>query len=185
MPKIFNGLLCVILILTLGRSSGAAPDSAVNEETESLSTFLKCSNEVMVSSKGLEIYYKQIPAAKIQISALKVGAPSTEIRKFLSSFARLTIKNPIKTTNTTLQPGNYLLGLQEDKQGSGRWHFSVIEPNSGRSIMKMDPIFESLTPTLSARVMTMELDRRPGSNLLKIKMKWGDLSISTRDAIEL
>lgn len=185
MPKIFNGLLCMLLIIALGKPSGAAPDSAVNEETECLNTFLKCSNEVMVSSKGLEIYYKQIPAAKIQISALKAGAPSIEIRKFLSNFARLTIKNPIKTTTTTLQPGNYLFGLQEDRQGSGRWFFSVIEPASGRAVIKMDPIFESLTPTLRARVMTMELDRRPGSNFLRIKMKWGDLSISTRDAIEL
>jgi hypothetical protein len=185
MPKIVSGLLCIILIVMLGGSSGAAPNSADNEESECLKTFLKCSNEVMISSRGLEIHYKQIPASKIQISALKAGTPSNEIRKFLSSFARITIKNPIKTSSTVLQPGNYLLGLQEEKMGSGHWFFAVVEPNSGKQLTKLDPIFESLTPTLCARVMTMELDRRPGSNLLKIKMKWGDFSVSTRDALEL
>jgi hypothetical protein len=184
MPKIICGLLGVFVMLMLGGPTGANPDSGANEEADCIKTFLKCSNEVMVSSLGLEIHYKPIPASKIHIAALKAGTPSQEIRKFLTNFARLTLKTPIKSNNTLLQPGEYLLGLQEDRKG-GRWFFTVIEPLTGKTLTRLDPVFESLTPALTARVMTMELDRRPGSKQLKIKMKWGDLLITTRESLEL
>jgi hypothetical protein len=185
MPKICKGLLFALVLMALGGSSGAAPDSAANEESESLKTFLKCSNNVMVASLGLEIHYKQIPATKIQISALRTGTPSTEIRNYLSSFARITLTNPLKTGSVTLQPGNYMFGLQEEKVGSGHWFFAVFEPASGRQLLRLDPVFDTLSPTMCARVMTMDIERRPGSNRFKIKMKWGDLSVTTRDTLEI
>jgi hypothetical protein len=185
MTKISSGLLFAILILAMGGSSGAAPDSAANEESETLKTFLKCSNNVMVASLGLEIHYKQIPATKIQISSLLNGKPSKDIRNYLSSFARITITNPMKINQTVIQPGNYMFGLQEDKLGSGRWFFTIQEPVSSKPLLRLDPVFDKLNPTACARVMTMEIDRRPGSNRFKIKMKWGDLSITTKDLIEI
>ena len=185
MTKISSVLLCAILLLALGRSSGAAPDSAANEESEALKTFLKCSNNVMVASLGLEIHYKQIPATKIQIASLRTGTPSTEIRNFLSKFAQITLTNPLKTGTAVLQPGSYTLGLHEDKVGSGRWFFTVSELASGRQLLRFDPIFDTLRPTNCARVMTMEIDRRPGSNRFKIRMRWGDMSITTREALEI
>jgi hypothetical protein len=185
MSKISCGLLFAVLLLAMGGSSGAAPDSAANEESETLKTFLKCSNNVMVASLGLEIHYKQIPATKIQISSLRNGNPSTEIRNYLSSFARITITNPMKINQTVVQPGNYMFGLQEEKLGSGRWFFTIQEAVSNRPMLRLDPVFDTLTPTACARVMTMEIDRRPGSNRFKIKMKWGDLSITTRDLLEI
>jgi hypothetical protein len=185
MPKISSGLLCALILMALGGSSGAAPDSAANEETKALKTFLKCSNNVMIASLGLEIHYKQIPATKIQITALRTGTPSTEIRNFLSSFARITLTNPLKTGSTTLQPGSYMFGLQEEKIGSGRWFFTVLEPASERLLLRLDPVINTLSPTMCAHVMTMEIDRKPGSNRFKIKMRWGDLSITTREALEI
>jgi hypothetical protein len=185
MPKICWGLLLVLLLIAWGGSSGAAPDSGANEESEALKTFLKCSNNVMVASLGLEIHYKQIPATKIQLASLRTGTTSTEIRNFLSSFARISLTNPLKTGSTTLQPGSYMLGLQEEKIGSGRWFFTIYEPGGGRQLLRLDPVFDTLSPTSCARVMTMDIDRRPGSNRFKIRMKWGDLSITTRDTLEI
>jgi hypothetical protein len=139
----------------------------------------------MVASRGLELHYKQIPASKVHINALKAGIASNEIRKYLSSFARIIITSPIKTNNAVLAPGSYVLGLQEEKEGTGRWFFAVNDQASGKQLARLDPIFDTLAPAMCARVMTMELERRPGSNLLRITMKWGNLSISTKDALEL
>lgn len=185
MPKLFGGLLCIMLFMMWGGASSAAPDSTNNEEAECLSTFLKSSNEVMVSSLGLEVYYKPIPSSRIQVSTIRTGNSSKEIRKFLSGFARLSVKNPVKINTTTLSPGNYMLGLQEDKFGTGKWHCIIWEPKTSALVTKTEMLIESLTPTNCTRVMTMELDRKPGSNRLKIKMKWGDLSLTMRDVLEL
>lgn len=185
MPKIIYGLLCAVLLLAPGNARGAVPDKTANEEAESLKTFLKCSNDVMVSSRGLEIHYKQIPASKIQIDSLRTGTASTAIRKYLASFARIVVANPIKTNSTTIQPGSYHLGLLEERPGSGRWFFAVIDITSGKSLLRLDPVFTTLSPEACARVMTLELDRRPGSNRLKFILKWGDLSVTTREMLEL
>jgi hypothetical protein len=185
MIKISRAVLCAIVLAALSGSSGAVPDSGGNEESQALKTFLKCSNNVMVASLGLEIHYKQIPATQIQISSLRTGTPSTNIRNYLSSFARITLSNKLKSGSTVLQPGNYMLGLQEEKPGNGRWFFAILEPGSGRQLVKLDPVFDTLAPNLCARVMTMEIDRRPGSNRFKIKMKWGDLSITTKEMLEI
>jgi hypothetical protein len=186
MPKIIAGLLCGFLISTLGGSSGAAPNEpAAVEESGYIKRFLNCSNDVMVASLGLEIRYKQIPANRLQIASIKTGAPSSEIRNYLTSFARLTITNPLKTNNTVLPPGNYNFGLQEDRTGSGNWFFYVIDPSTGRQFARLDPVFDTLNPAMCVRVMTMEIDRKPGTKSLKIKMKWGDLSVTTRDVLEL
>ncbi|MEW6730383.1 MAG: hypothetical protein AB1489_03490 [Acidobacteriota bacterium] len=185
MLKIISGLLCAVLLMALGRSSGAAPITAADEEGDALQTFLRCSNDVMVASLGLEIHYKQIPASRIQVASLRNGTSSTEIRKFLARFARLNIANPIKTSNTTLPPGQYVLGLYEEKTGSGRWFFALQESSTGRQLTRLDPVMDTLTPALCARVMTMEIDRKPGSNRFKIKMKWGDLSLTTRETLEI
>lgn len=183
MIKILSGLLCILLILTLSKPNNAAPDSN-DQESKLWNRFLTCSNEVMISSRGLEIYYKQIPTSKINTSELKSGTPSNEVRKYLANFARIIVKNPVKTNSVTLLPGNYSLGLKEEKIGTGKWLFSLTEA-SGKVITHMEPVFEALSPAMSTHVVTLELDRKAGSNLLKIRVKLSDLSISTKDALEL
>lgn len=183
MIKILSGLLCILLILTLSKSNNAAPDSS-DQESKLWKHFLTYSNEVMVSSRGLEIYYKQIPTSKINTSELKSGKPSNEVRKYLANFARIVVKQPVKTNSVTLFPGNYSLGLEEEKLGTGRWLFFLTESN-GKLVTRMEPVFEALPPAMSTHVITLELDRKAGSNLLKIRVKLSDLSISTKDALEL
>lgn len=185
MLKISSGLLCALMIGAMSSSSGAVPDSAANEDSETLQTFLKCSNNVMVTSLGLEIHYKQIPAAQIKTSSLREGTASKEIRKYLASFARINVANPLKIGNSTLHPGNYVLGLLEERIGSGRWHFNISEPQTGRAVMRLDPVFDKLGPASCARLMTMEIDRRPGSNKFKLKMRWGDLCVTTKETLEI
>ncbi|KAF0247191.1 MAG: hypothetical protein FD167_3409 [bacterium] len=183
MIRTISGLLCVLLLIAISKTNYAAPNLP-SQESALWNRFLSNSNDVMISSRGLEIHYKQIPTSKIDTSALKLGNPNSETRKYLANFAHIVVKNPIKTNTTTLLPGNYNLGLQEERLGSGKWFFAITEVN-GRSLSRIEPVFESLAPAMCAHVMTLELDRKPGSNLLKIKMKLSDLSITTKDALEL
>jgi hypothetical protein len=183
MIRTLSSVLCVLLLITISKTNYAASDSP-NQESALWNRFLSNSNDVMISSRSLEIYYKQIPTSKIDTSSLKSGNPNNELRKYLANFARITVKSPIKTTSTTLSPGNYNLGFQEEKTGSGKWFFSISETN-GKSVSRIEPVFEALSPAMCTHVMTLELDRKPGSNLLKIKMKLSDLSITTKDALEL
>lgn len=182
MSKIIAVLLCMICLLTLSKTIVALPQAPNLDEH--VNELLKCSNEAMVVSRSVEIHYNQVPASKISTASLKNGTPSNEVRRFLSKVAKITIKTPVKAANLTIQPGNYLLGLQEEKHGTGKWFISLAD-NEGREITRFEPIMESLTPAICTRVMTIELERRPGSNLLKIKIKCGDLSISMKDTLEL
>lgn len=183
MLKTLSGLLCVLLLISLSKNNYAAFDSP-NQESALWNRFISNSNDVMISSRGLEIHYKQIPTSKIDTSALKQGNPNNELRKYLASFALISVKNPVKINTTNLLPGNYVLGLQEEKSGSGKWFFSINEA-TGKSLSRIEPVFEALSPAMCTHVMTLELDRKAGSNLLKIKIKMSDLSITTKDAFEL
>ncbi|MBL8151271.1 MAG: hypothetical protein JNN15_15215 [Blastocatellia bacterium] len=185
MNKIIIGLLCTAFLLMLSGSSRALPISGTDEETENFKNFLKCSNNVMLASSGLEIHYKQLPASKIPAEALKSGTTKKDIRKYLSSFALISFRNPVKIANTTLQAGEYLFGLEESKEGTGKWFFSIYESSSRKYIMRLEPIFDTLTPANTAHVITMEINRRPGSNRFKIEVKLGSLSIATREAFEI
>ena len=185
MLKTRTGLLCAVMIAVMGGSIEAVPDSSGNGESEALQTFLRCSNNVMVTSLGLEIHYKQVPATNIQTSSLRSGTASKEIRKFLAGFARISFTNPLKVGNSILHPGDYTLGLLEEKTGSGKWFFNVLEPETGHTLLRLEPVFDTLGPTTCARVMTMEIDRRAGSNKFKIKMRWGDLCITTKETLEI
>ena len=183
MIRILSGTLCVLLILIISQTNIAALDLP-DQDTKLWNRFLNTSNDVMISSLSLEVHYKQIPTSKINTSNLKSGNTPREVRKYLESFARVIVKNPVKTTSLTLSPGTYNLGLQEEKSGTGKWLFTISETN-GKAITSMEPVFETLSPAMCTHVVTLELERKPGSNLLKIRVKLSDLSITTRDFIEL
>ena len=100
MIKTLSGTLCVLLILIISQTNIAAVDLP-DQDTKLWNKFLNTSNDVMISSLSLEVHYKQIPTSKINTSNLKSGNTTREVRKYLENFARVIVKNPIKTTSLT------------------------------------------------------------------------------------